>query len=162
MYCFLSRFAGARFSLNKQAECPIVFPLATRGLYLRAHESAIISSGHSGLSSVFPANERGARHSHLHKESDEHGWFSARGMGPGADGLGCCSWRPHLHKESDEHGWFSARGMGPGADGLGCCSWRRLDLLRKSNCAFTAAPVAPRACWRPTKRACGRRLHGGA
>jgi len=69
--CFLSRCAEARLPLNKRCiRSPLSgTPLAARSLYPREGESAIVGSGQSGLSSVFPAIERGGRHSHLHEES---------------------------------------------------------------------------------------------
>ena len=73
MYCFLSRFAGARFFLNKRRAQSSLSgtPLATRGPYLRATRVGgnTVSSGHSGLRSVFPANECGTRHKTIFTKS---------------------------------------------------------------------------------------------
>ena len=64
--------------LSEQAVCPIVSfghslgdsrPVP-EGSAFRRVLTASVNAGHSGLSSVFPSNERSARYSHLHEESD--------------------------------------------------------------------------------------------
>ena len=65
--------------LSEQAVCPIVSfghslgdsrPVPEGDAFRRVLTTASVNAGHSGLSSVFPANERSAGYSHIHEESE--------------------------------------------------------------------------------------------
>ena len=82
VYCFVWRFARARVSLNKRLFEPSWLSLGgpqsrTCGRQFDVHFGRALNCGRSpkrsrprGQGPVFPANERGTRHSHLSEESD--------------------------------------------------------------------------------------------
>ena len=72
VYCFLSRFARARFSLNKRRALLAGPQSRTCGRQFGVNFGRSPERLRSrGQGPVFPANERGTRHSHLPEESDK-------------------------------------------------------------------------------------------